>query len=97
MSADGGAAFPARHDETYANGATITAHHGMSLRDYFAAKAMQAFLSQSHTGPDNWVDMGHGWGEDCANDLNRHSKVTVSTLAGFAYQAADAMLAERGK
>lgn len=37
---DGGTAFPA-----YINGVYTG---GMSLRDYFAAKAMQAFCVQSH-------------------------------------------------
>lgn len=40
---DGGAAFP-RQDEEYDHGAT-----GMTLRDYFAAKAMAVLLSKSNT------------------------------------------------
>ena len=31
---------------------SFTYHHGMSLRDYFAAKAMQAMLSRGSTNPD---------------------------------------------
>ena len=50
MPADGGPAFPARSDEHYAHGATITAHHGMSLRDYFAgqfaSRLLEYFLSE---------------------------------------------------
>ena len=37
---DGGPAFPPQHDPA-------THPSGMTLRDYFAAQAMQAFLSQS--------------------------------------------------
>ena len=37
---DGGPAFPARPTEHLSNGMSITAHHGMTLRDYFAAKVM---------------------------------------------------------
>lgn len=39
---DGGLAFPIAID--MGNG-TIATHHGMDLRDFFAAKAMQAMIS----------------------------------------------------
>lgn len=45
---DGGGAFPGmtRHDETgYGGGVSYTPEGGMSLRDYFAAKAMQAIVA----------------------------------------------------
>lgn len=48
---DGGPAFPADevHDTHPAPGETacrhLHAHQGMSLRDYFAAKALQGFLA----------------------------------------------------
>ena len=44
----GGTAFPCH---------TIAMHEGMTLRDYFAAKAMQAFLSRdsSCTSPDEII------------------------------------------
>ncbi|ECA0163998.1 hypothetical protein FYU54_15875 [Salmonella enterica subsp. enterica] len=35
---------------------------GMTLRDYFAAKAMQAYLSQNP--PDEMEDMIHRWAEN---------------------------------
>lgn len=35
---------------------------GMTLRDYFAAKAMQAWLSQ--IAPDEMEDMIHRWAEN---------------------------------
>lgn len=44
MSKDGGPAFPKiSHDLQYKQ---ITSTSGMTLRDYFAAKAMQALLSE---------------------------------------------------
>ena len=39
----GGPAFP--QTEVDRDGATITHHSGMTLRDYFAAKAMQSYLA----------------------------------------------------
>jgi hypothetical protein len=47
---DGGPAFPARPTEHLHGGISITAHHGMLLRDYFAAKAMQGLIV--NTTPD---------------------------------------------
>jgi hypothetical protein len=43
----GGPAFPFNHFDL---GAT---EHGMSLRDYFAAKAMQAFLIELYLRPED--------------------------------------------
>lgn len=48
---------------------------GMTLRDYFAAKAMAALLTQPEAA-NNWAD---------------------ERVAEWAYNAADAMLAEREK
>ncbi len=45
MKNDGGPAFP-QNDATVNR---INNHDGMSLRDYFAAKAMQAMMSNSNT------------------------------------------------
>lgn len=47
---DGGPAFPARPTEHLTGGISITAHHGMSLRDYFAAKAMQGLVASNDEG-----------------------------------------------
>jgi hypothetical protein len=70
----GGPAFPTNstHNDEYYGGL------GMTLRDYFAAKAMQGFCSPTaDDGPfDNW---------------------NFSYLAKSAYEAADAMIAERDK
>ena len=70
-------------------------HH--SLRDWFAGQALAGMMAQSHTGPKDWTHMGHGWGEDCVNSLNKHETHVSMSLASFAYEQADAMLAERSK
>lgn len=93
---DGGAAFPAYLKEGADFGHDFC-QPGMSLRDYFAGQVVSGFMSQSHSGPKDWTDMGHGWGEDCANGLNKYESHIAATLAGFAYQVADAMLAAREK
>ena len=56
---------------------------GMTLRDYFAAKAMAALLSRS--GP---------YGED-QKPICREDVFTVDELAEYAYAQADAMLTIR--
>jgi hypothetical protein len=48
----GGSAFPLPLSEHL--GWRDSEHHGMTLRDYFAAKAMQALLSH----PDSRTDIG---------------------------------------
>lgn len=57
------------------------AYEGMSLRDYFAGKAMQALLTRLNSGPGNAA---------AAQRMTRES-------AEYAYATADAMLAERAK
>lgn len=50
---DGGAAFPVVHPD----GKGVQ-YYGMSLRDYFAAKAMQAMVAAefaSAFGPEDWA------------------------------------------
>ena len=64
---DGGDAFPC-------NGT-----RGMSLRDYFAAKAMQAIIAAGHK---------YSWDESAISDEDVYS-------AKHAYQCADAMLVAR--
>lgn len=74
---DGGAAFPVL-GERY--GQLQCAEGGMSLRDYFAAKAMpQAMALCAHDGA---VRKGGG-------------QFTAPDFAAMAYEVADAMLAER--
>lgn len=66
----GGPAFPAMEVRTADTGDLVAnASQGMTLRDWFAGKAMQAILTRKSTNGDE--------------------------LAIYAYQKADAMLAER--
>ena len=82
---DGGPAFPAYADlgsrENYASGKTV--EQGMSLRDYFAAKAMQA-LTQS----EQFLREASEWRKIDGEDVE-------DAIAGSAYDLADAMLKAR--
>jgi hypothetical protein len=73
---DGGPAYPALYE-----GSTRPDAMGMTLRDYFAAKAMQGFSTTVR-------DLGG------ANDAIARGE--FDTCARFAYLLADAMLAARG-
>jgi hypothetical protein len=78
----GGPAFPCDEVIEYGNGPRQITNSGMTLRDYFAAKAMQAWLSRQ---PDplpapQWFGRGH-------EDIDARS----------CYRIADAMLAARGQ
>lgn len=87
---DGGSAFPtAYHD------CASSFDLGMSLRDWFAGQALAGLMAQSHAGPKDWTEMGHGWGEDTANSLNKNETYIAATMAGFAYLLADALLKAR--
>lgn len=76
MMNDGGPAFPL---ETRQIGDRIA--RGMTLRDYFAAKAMQAMLTKHMFGPYDKIAMGE--------------ELTGEWMAREAYQFADLMLKER--
>ena len=52
MSNTGGPAFP-RNILDHGHGVTTTHESGMTLRDYFAAKAMQSFLTRETRFSDN--------------------------------------------
>ena len=72
---DGGPAFPAQPLLTYPPGVTVTPQSGMTLRDYFAAKAMQALTMRQGPGgfdfltfPDDPVRFGK-WAYDIADAL----------------------------
>jgi len=81
---DGGPAFPTENEHQTGN---HTMHfQGMSLRDYFAAKAMQAILTNQ--------DLASAVVKDSI--ANKKVKPT-DVLAFAAYEYADAMLAERTK
>lgn len=77
----GGAAFPRTGVGNAGHSYDVPAQDGMSLRDYFAAKAMQGFLANR---------------EFCAFK-NRGAELAAETLASNSYEVADAMLAERAK
>ena len=76
---DGGPAFPFT-----CQGPTTGPefYYGMSLRDYFAAAALQGMLAYSYVNP---------------NYGNYHETYTSQQAAGAAYDHADAMLKERAK
>lgn len=86
---NGGAAFPTlTYDQGAAMngiGVSVTDHPGMTLRDYFAAKAMQGLLANPG-GPIQENGMS-GW-----NWCN----CTVEDVADLAWHIADAMLRARG-
>lgn len=73
---DGGPAFPNTHPDYKTLGVG-----GMTLRDYFAAAAMQGQLAN-----DGWFQF-----------LIRKSVDIQKSVASHAYGIADAMLAERAK
>ena len=61
--------------------------YGMTLRDYFAAKAMQGAIAN---------DMGESW--PCEIDPTKDDDDTATIcLARCCYMIADAMIAERAK
>ena len=65
------------------NGETVKGEKGMQLRDYFAAKAMQAVY------PKNW-DM-------FMDETYEHPEEVVRGTAKDAYELADAMMKARGE
>ena len=81
----GGPAFPVQYSNE-ADGPTVMPHVGMTLRDYFAAKAMQGIVS-SIDGEANYQRLrGHAAG----------AGLSVSEwIARDAYKQADAMLKAR--
>lgn len=78
------AAFP--YCVTYPSG-KVFQHPGMSLRDYFAAAAMQGMVSCVRSDEDY---------QRCKAAAKRHGFATVSAwFASDSYKQADAMLAAR--
>lgn len=79
---DGGPAYPSTEEHPSYD---FPMHHpGMTLRDYFAAKALAGLLANPG-GPFQANDR-NGW--DIVN-------CTLDDIAKFSYQASDAMLAAR--
>ena len=79
---DGGAAFPSSNDVTLPDGSGTHGHSGMSLRDYFAAKA--PIIPDSFIKDDPWTGNGH---LQCLDEAGKQ--------AYWAYRYADAMLSAR--
>lgn len=75
---NGGPAFPTSHSPDYPN----EIGGGASMRDYFAAKAMQAGMAMKYP----LGDLGYSM---------KNSKSIMENYAIFAYEMADAMLAAR--
>ncbi|MEE4332272.1 hypothetical protein V2J70_02125 [Pseudomonas alliivorans] len=84
---DGGNAFPvADYDHMAMQPATVDEHKrqlmGMSLRDYFAAKALQGYLANS-------------WQAETLDSLGESAPQQMATVVEISYAMADAMLAAR--
>ena len=77
---NGGPAFPGTQ---YARGISPSGHSaGMTLRDYFAAKAMQGIIEKYGSNPPYFDEDGGDDGPD-------------QEIARWAYELADAMLRAR--
>lgn len=83
----GGPAFPEQIAVT-PTGDTYSGEAGMTLRDYFAAKAMQGMLAV----PD---DQRYGDRADKALSVEEWQQWCVTGVVEHAYRVADAMLAAR--
>jgi hypothetical protein len=86
----GGPAFPNEGGHKFASGNDVRKtlpHPGMTLRDYFAAKAMQSLITVMGTDMADtaMLDAGFVYGE------------TDKFVAKCAYDYADAMLKEHNK
>jgi hypothetical protein len=79
MKDTGGWAFPAQHFD-------LAEHeHGMSLRDYFAGRAMQSALVDAHIPGIE------------ADPIAPEAAHWLGVLAKASYRVADAMIQERSK
>lgn len=88
MINDGGPAFPVW--ELNGHGQQEMTGFGMTLRDYFAAKAMAAFIAE----PVNEGESGTAW--RWASQLQMHTQMSgPDIVAHAAYMMADAMLKAR--
>ncbi len=87
MKKTGGCAYPALDQDSM--GRLTMESSGMTLRDYFAAKALPAILAQEDGGIQS---------HNPENHISATSEVRVAEMwAEQAYQIADAMLRERAK
>lgn len=81
---DGGPAFPLSRTSSISKN-----YEGMTLRDYFAAKAMQGMLAV----PDN---QRYGDRADKTLSIEEWQQWCVTGVVEHAYRVADAMLRVRG-
>jgi len=82
MSENGGSAFPIER-KIDSNGFEIQPYeYGMTLRDYFAGKALQGFIARGETS----------YGKRLSDDGTSSQPITISERC---YELADAMLEER--
>ena len=89
MIKDGGPVFPTEAQEASSGRFVreyLPASRGISLRDYFAAKAMQGMIAHIGGNPD---------GEMLSPDKKALGIRTDKAMAIAAYKYADAMLIER--
>lgn len=93
MINDGGPAFPGQwYDFQPLTGEQVVREQwgGMTLRDYFAAKAMAALIAEPVS--EGWPSTVAHW----ANQLQRHTQMSgPDIVAHVAYMMADAMLKAR--
>jgi hypothetical protein len=88
----GGPAFPTSPDNFGSTDASV--HGGMTLRDYFAAKAMQAMLHDQRSIRRTWRYFRFILGGKPHGILLRH-EYDYNNTAKAAYAMADAMLKAR--
>ena len=81
---DGGPAYPLPVDNEQCRARFESGYGGMTLRDYFAAKAMQGLLANPSGAIQQNGMSGWGW-----------CNCTVNDAAEFAWHIADAMLKAR--
>lgn len=77
----GGPAFPVKQN---AGGGSSLNSNGMTLRDYFAAKAMQGYLANA-------------WQAETLDSLGESAGEQMATVAEISYLMSDAMLRARGQ
>lgn len=89
---DGGSAFP---NTATSDGHATNTYQGMSLRDYFAAKAMQAIVSN----PECQRLTAKQYGERADGSREYFEETNADGIAENAYFMADAMLkaSEKGR
>lgn len=86
---DGGPAFPRATSLDGDGHMQSETQYGMSLRDYFAAKALQALIAK--------MPLHDAEGEHGIQSTKDANGVIYREIADSAYWYADAMLAERAK